>query len=792
MIWNYLKIALRQLVKYKSYSVINITGLAVGIACCILIFLWIEDELSYDGFHQNKDQIYRVIMNEEFSGQSRRIWKTPAPLAPALKNDFPEIINSCQFASLGTRLIQTGNKSILQENIVLSDPALFEMFTFPFIRGNPSTALTEPNSVVITKSTAQKFYGESDPIGEIIKVDERLEFNITGVIEDTPSNSHLQFECIMPFKMLDDFNMQYLPMLEDWSVNAWTTYVMIDRIASKASVENKISDYLKVHKGEDALTVLTIQKLNDIYLRSKSIEPIQEEHGDIRYVYIFSCLAILILIIACINFINLTTAKSSIRAREIGVRKVIGAHRRDLILQFIGESFLLSLAALLCAIVIVELFLPFFNDIAGKTINLNFLNNLNALAIVIGIALLTGIIAGLYPAIVLSSFGPVTALSGALHIGKSRISFRRVLVIIQLAASIILIFSSTIIIKQLEFINNKDLGFDKEQLIYLKMRGDTAKHYETMKSSLLEDPRIVSAGASSSLPTNGIAFSTPGVNWEGKEPEDEVVFNYISVSKDYLKTMGIGMVEGEFFSGDSETEQSMIVINEAAAELIGFESPVGMQIESVSNQATILGVISNFHFESIHVGIKPLFLINQPQLLRYIIIRTQTDNYPELLADIENVWNDFAPSYPFVYHFLDQSIERLYRSEQCMSSLFTSFTLFGLFISCMGLLGLVAYVTERRTKEIGIRKVLGASVSTLIVLLTREFVEWVLFANAIALPVAYILMIKWLSNFAYHIEISWLIFIMSGTLVLVVTLLTVCFQAVRAAISNPVNSLRYE
>jgi putative ABC transport system permease protein len=792
MIRNFLKTTIRNIAKHRAYSVINIAGLAIGMACCIMIMLWVADELSYDRFHDNADQVYRVILNEELSDQTRHIWKSPPPLAEGLKTDFPDIVLSTRYGNMGKWLIQFDDKNILQDDIAITDPDFFEIFSFTMISGNPSTALSQPGSIVLTETMAEKCFGSENPLGKEILLDRRMPFKVTGVIQNPPANSHLQFSCLAPFIHLDDFYSQYAPMLESWEINGWATYLMLRPEASASAVEEKIGGYLMMHNESGDQISLSLQNLQDVHLHSGFIEMPVEGRGDIKYVYIFSVIAIFVLAIACINFMNLTTARHASRAREVGVRKAVGASRRSLVLQFLGESVFQSLLALLAAVTLVELALPSFNNLAGKTLTLGLFENPYMALALLGFSIFTGFIAGLYPAAFLSAFKPVRVLKTGMSGGGKKVLYRKILVIIQFSISILLIVCTLIVSDQMRFIREKKLGFEKDHVAHVRLRGDLTEKYEVIRNELLGDPGIVSIGAASSLPTDGIAFSTAEVSWEGKNQDQEIFFNFVVVSPDYIETMGIGMAEGRDFSREFPSDAEKILINESAAKIMSVDNPLGMKVDAIGGQNIVLGVVEDYHYESMHHNVKPLIMFWQPDFYGFMFIRLRTGDISKTLANIEAVVGRFSPDYPVEFGFLDQDFEKLYRSEQRMGAIFGYFTALAIFISCLGLFSLASYMAEKRTKEIGIRKVLGASVSGIILLLSREFTGWVLIANLIAWPLGWLAMNKWLQSFAYRTDINLLIFVIAALAALTIAILTVIYQAVKVALSNPVKALRHE
>jgi predicted permease len=786
MFKNYLKVAFRNIIKQKGYSFINISGLAIGMTCCILIILWVQDELSFDRFHENGGNLYRVVENQYYAGNEVfPVAVTPGPLAETLKNDFPEIINSCRVTFRGRMLFQYGDNRFYESSGALADPSLFEMFSFPFVAGDPETAFPNLNSVVITREMAEKYFGEEDPVGKTLKVENRMEFTVTAVIENVPHNSHLQFSFLVPFEFLKQMGRS----LDNWGSNSFYTYVQLQEGSSLETVNSKIVNVIKEH-NEESVTEIYLQPLKRIHLHSDFTADIGG-HGDIIYIRIFTIIAVFVLLIACINFMNLSTARSVNRSKEVGMRKVVGAGRLQIIRQFFGESILFTFIALALALVLVELLMPTFNRLSGKALSLEILGG-NVFFILVAITLLTGIVSGSYPAFVLSSFQPVKVLKGITQSGVSGARFRKVLVVIQFALSIILIVSTLAVSKQLHFIQNKRLGFDKEHLLYIRLKGAFEENYETAKAEVQQAPGVLAVSATGQLPTY-IGSSTSGFDWDGKNPEETILMHIASVDFDYTDVFKMEMASGRFFSKKlSSDTANAVVVNETAVKVMGMENPIGKRLEGFGKKGQIIGVLKDFHFKPIQKQIEPLVLAIIQDWRSYMLIRIQPENIPQTIAAVEDVWNKLNPAYPFEYRFLDEDFERMYRSEQRMGTLFQYFTFLAILISCMGLFGLASFVVEKRTKEIGIRKALGASVPGLVALLTKEFTKWVLAANIIAWPAAWYASDNWLQSFAYRTDLGIWIFVFSGILALSIAIATVSFQAVKAALSNPVKALRYE
>ena len=792
MFWNYLKIAWRNIKRYKGYSFINIFGLAIGLACCILILLWIQDELNFDRFHTNADNLYRIVTEFHKTEPVTHYWPVCAPLAPALKEEYPEIIKATRFTRLRRgQLIKFGEKIFLEPRICLTDPDFFTMFTFLFLEGDPQTALSNPNSIVLVESVSAKYFGNENPVGKVLNINNEFDFTVTGILKDIPENSTIQFDFLIPFIRIEDFEKAWA-VLDNWTLSGFATYVQLEKKASAEALVNKIAYYLKNHVPESE-DVIYLQPFEDVHLYSSHIQFSVEGQGDIAYVFIFSLVAFFVLIIASINFMNLATARSATRAREVGLRKVVGATRAQLIRQFFCESVGMAFFSLILAVVLVELFLPAFANLSGKILVLDFSSHYHIVLAIVIITLITGFISGTYPALFLSSLRPVKVLKGALKTEGRGFLFRRILVVSQFSLSILLIICTIVVSQQIGYIQNKKLGLNREHVVYLPIREYLAEKYETFKTELDNTAGIMNVAASSSLPTSGVILTTDKVSWEGKNPEDNVVLEVTSTGYDFIETFDMEVVEGRSFSKEFLTdEEEAVVINETAKKIIGMEDPVGKQLILGDSATTIIGVVKDYHFKSLHSEIEPLILALVPSLYRYVFIKLEARDVPSTLASIKSNWNMFFPDTPFEYHFLDEAYDKLYRSEQRMGILFNYFTVLAILISCLGLFGLASFMAEKRTKEIGIRKVLGASLSGIIMLLNKQFTKWVLIANFISWPIAYYAMSKWLQGFAYRINLGIWTFALAALIALVIAVMTVSYQSVKAALNNPANSLRYE
>lgn len=802
MFKNYLRITFRNIKSHKGFSLINISGLSVGMACAILILLWVQYELSFDRFHENADQLYQAVF--KFEDQEVYGRYLPGPLAALLKDEYPEIIDSTTYKPWENK-ISFGVKSFFGTGSYV-DPSFFEMFTFPFAKGDPKKAFSEPFSVVITEDLADKFFGNEDPLGKTLTYyvySQEIDLNVTGVIKDIPQNSHIQFDFLIPYEI----GYQWM---KTWSNNAVHTYVLLHEESNGQDVSKKISDVLNKHRPNSKVRAnLYLYPLKKIHLYAL------EGGGLITYVYIFSVMALVILLIACINFMNLSTARSEKRFKEIGIKKVVGSSRMQLIKQFLSEAILLALLALFLAILIVKLLLPSINALLVVKLNLNY--SLVFILSLLGMALLTGIASGSYPAFFLSSIHPGAILKGQLSsmiilkrkgVKKSTVrqrgSFlRKVLVVAQFSLSIFFIICVMGIHKQLNYIRNKDLGFDKEHVVVLQATGGLKKKSQIIKSELLKNPDIQNVAFSAfSLTDWESSVSGRDLDWTGKKTDRDFLIGNNYVDYDYINTFNMKMAEGRFFSKEFVTDASdACVVNEAAGKAMGMNEPVGKKIVwsrglPDENRRTIVGVIKDFNTQSLHQEIRPFVLMPiekiQQYMSNYMCIKLKSDSIPRSLKHIENKIKEFVPDDPFIYHFLDEKINSLYHTEQLTGKLTRSITFLAIFISCLGLFGLASFSVERRTKEIGVRKVLGASVSKIILLLTKDFSKWIILANIIAWPTAWFAMNSWLQNFAYRTHIGIWIFIFSASLAIFIALLIVSYQSIRAALANPVDSLRYE
>lgn len=787
MIKNYLKTTWRNLLNNKAFSFINITGLALGMICSLLITLWLKDELMMDKFHANNKRLYRVMENQSYSGSISTFASTPGILAENITKDIPEIKMASQFLWEEEPLFTVGN-TYDKEKGRYAQKDFLKMFSFKLAKGDPATALAQPDAIVLSKKLAAKYFKKENPIGKVIKIDNKDNVIVTGLLEDIPETSSIKFDFLMSYE-------RWLKQNEwgkEWGNNGPRCYVLLSENTSVDKVNAKIKNYIKT-KNKDSNVELFLQNFGESYLYS-NWEAGKQNGGRIEYVRIFSIVAVIILLIACINFMNLATAKSLKRSKEIGVRKVAGARRRQLIAQFIGESLFISFLAMCLSIIAVLLILPLFNSLTEKHLTLSIMDY-SSIGLVLILTIFTGLIAGSYPALFMSSLNPITVLKGKLKLNSGANYFRKGLVIFQFALSVILIMGMIVIFKQISYINNKNLGYNKENLLYMPLEGALGKNFETFKQELVRQPGIKSVTSAQSNPLE-VGSSTMGVRWPGKDTTQLLLFNSNPITYDYIKTMGIELVGGRDFSTQYGMDTMNYLINEAAAKKIGYKEPVGKELTMWGDKGTIIGVMKDYHTNSLHVAIEPLILrLFKKSWNSYwgnIIIRTEAGKTKEAVAGMEKTFKTFNPGFPFRYYFTDEELRNNYKAENTVSKLSRYFAFLAIFISCLGLFGLVMFTAEQRTKEIGIRKVLGASVTGIVQMLSKDFLKLVCISFAIGFPVAWWAMTKWLQNFQYRIPISWWMFVIAGVAALLIALITISFQAVKAARSNPVKSLRTE
>ncbi|HTQ64429.1 MAG TPA: ABC transporter permease [Puia sp.] len=780
MFSNYFKTAWRNLVKNKIFSFINIVGLSLGLACAILIGLWVNDEIQFDKFHTNDSQLYRVMANLNW-GSERTGDNIPAPLNEAMKKDFPEI-QYVSTVSADEILFFPGPKAH-KEKGYYTTPDFLKMFSFPLEKGDVNAALSSKKNIVISQRLAEKYFGNEDPIGKTITVNQSDVFQVSGVLKTIPTNSSLRFDWLIPFDVYVDKNQ----WLKTWGNYSVYMYVMLAPQASARKVNEKLLHVLTKYNSGTKDEIF-LQPFGDKYLYG-DFKAGKQEGGRIVYVRLFSIIAAFVLIIACINFMNLTTARSVKRAKEVGIRKVVGAERRMIIAQFFGEALLLTICAVCLALIIVELLMPAFNQLTQKQLDINF-SNAGFILAILAITIFTGILAGSYPALFLSSFRPVAVLKSVSVKTQGASTLRKGLVIFQFSLSIILIIGTIIIYNQINFIRNRNLGLDKNNMIVMLAEGNVFTHLNTFEDELSRAKGVANVTTAGDNPLS-IDGTSADLKWPGKRPDEVASVSATFVGYNFLKTMNIPLIAGRDFSKDM-ADSSNYVINESAARLMNLKNPVGQQIEFWSGKGTIVGVTRDFHLHSLHQPITPLVLCLQPLNSYVIFVKPEQGKTQEAIASLNKLQHAYDASYPFEYHFLDEMYEEKYKGEMMIGKLVNAFALMAIIISCLGLFGLATYMAEQRIKEIGIRKVLGASVTNITGLLTLDFLKLVFIAALIAFPVAWFGMSKWLENYAYHVNIAWWVFALAGALAIIIALFTIGYQAIRAALTNPVKNLRTE
>jgi len=811
MLKNYLRVALRNLRKHKGYSFINIAGLAVGMACALFILLAVQDELSFDRFHVNAATLYRVEQDQEGGQGKFHVNVTPFPMGPVLKAEVPEIKDAVRFAFTGALLVRYGENAFFERRVAAVDPQVFSMFTFPLVSGDPATALSQPGSLVITEDMAKKYFGAADPMGKAVTINTAHAFTVTGVMKNIPLNSSLTYDMFVPFDFVKTLGLYN----DSMGSNNILTFVQLHSRGGAAAAAEKTTTMVRERNiaavRADPVRMKEIQSDPEARRRFEnyrgpafSLMPLVDlrlygyfgfNRNDlgVKYIYTFGSIALFVLLIACINFMNLATARSANRAREVGLRKVVGAQRKSIIGQFYGESILTAFLAGAAALGLVILLLPAFNSLADKTLALGALLSAKFLLGLLAVTLFTGIVAGSYPALFLSSFQPVKVLKGGLSGGAKSALLRKILVVFQFSLSILLLIGMGVVTRQIDFMRNKKLGYDKEQLIYLPMNGTSYTSYATLKEQLLRNPRILGVTATHQPPTS-IGSNGWSADWDGKDPERRVLIGIGYVDFDYPETLKIEMASGRPFSREFATDTGgAFLVNEEVPKLMGLDaaSAVGKRFQ-YGIDGTIVGVMKNFHYQSVRNAIEPLAVRIDPARFRFAVVRLKAGEVPASLEDVKQTWRRIYPQYPIEYRFFDEDFGRMYQSDERMGRLLKVFAGMAVFIACLGLFGLASYTAEQRNKEIGVRKVLGASAPGIVLLLSKQFAKWVLIANVLAWPVAYLLMRNWLKGFAYRSTIAWWLFILAGGGVLVIALLTVSLQAFRAAQNDPVKSLKYE
>ncbi|MBS1916717.1 MAG: ABC transporter permease [Bacteroidetes bacterium] len=789
MFKNYFKIAWRNLFKNKTQSFINISGLSVGLACSILIFLWVQNELAIDAFHTNDDRLYKVYEREYYADHVDGNYDTPGLLADELKKKIPEVQDAVMLEEQNElTTLQSGEKILKAEGSGASE-TFFNVFSYPVLQGTANGALSSVTSVSISKKLASEFFGNAEQaIGKTIRFNNKKDYIVTAVFENVALSSR-KFDYLISWKALQ----QDEPWIASWQNSGPLTFVLLKPGANASLVDKKIANFRNFYSHDSTAAYhveLGLQKYDEVYLHNH-FENGKIAGGRMEYVFLFTVIAIFILLIACINFMNLATARSINRAKEVGVRKVIGAERSSLIGQFIAESLLLTMCATAVAFMLVILLLPIFDQVTQKQIQLPF-QNISFWLEIAAILTITGLIAGSYPALYLSSFNPIKVLKGATKLSIGAVWFRKSLVVFQFVLSMILITGTIVISRQINFIQSKNLGYDKENLLCVPLEGELSKNYQAFKNEALRIQGIKSVTYISDNP----AFLdqwTNGVDWEGRAPNTLISFEHPAVNYDFVKTMNLQMVSGRDFSKEYPTDKDGFLLNETAIKDINYSNPIGKDLTVNGHHGKIIGVIKDFHFRSLHEAIKPMVIeLSGKENYGEILLRIEAGKTKQAIADLEKACREINPAFPFTYSFADEEYQKLYNNEQVISKLSDAFSFLAIFISCLGLLGLVMFTTEQRTKEIGIRKVLGASFSNIIKLMSADFLQLVAVAILIASPVAWWAMKNWLNNYAYKIDIAWWMFALAGAVIIIIAICTICIQSIKAAIANPVKSLRSE
>jgi predicted permease len=790
MIRNFFLATIRNISRNKGFTFINVAGLAIGLAASLMITLWVQEELSYDRFHKNVGNIYRVEEDQFYSGERYHVNVTPHPSGPVWKEKIPEITDQTRINRLQRILFRRGDNVFFESSVVAADSGLFRIFTLPFESGDPETALSAPHSIVLSEELAEKYFGDDNPVGQTITLENRFQFTVTGVMKDIPGNSIFTFKGVIPYSFLREIGASN----DIWGSNSILTFVQLEKGSDIKEVNKKLTDVVLEYLPQTT-TKYVLFPFQDIHLHSQF--GYGENRGPVIAILIFTLIAVFILLIACFNFINLATAKASSRSKEIGIRKVAGADRKSMIFQFMSESFMLVTASMIIALLLVGLLLNAFNNVSGKNFTLSDLFQLKFIISFIVVGLLSGFISGIYPALYLSSFKPVSVLKGETVSGKGNGRLRQILVVIQFSLSILIATSAIFMNQQLRFLKDKDLGFEKKDLICIPMPQDMKGKYYSFKDELVNETLISGVTASRVNPVM-IGSNSGGASWPGKDPEKSVLIGINGVDYDYLETMKMELVSGRDFSRDFPGDMARdttgnFLINEEVVKIMNIGDPVGTSFRFMGLNGTIVGVLKNFHFKGADQPIEPMaFALGGTRFLDYILIRLTPGKTEESIKAVEKIWDEMIPEFPLHYTFIEQDYENLFRSEMRLIALLKYFTVLALIIASLGLYGLSAYSTERRSNEIGIRKVMGADSSSVIITMAREFLVLVLISIFIALPVGWLVVESLLKQFAYRIEPGIIVFVIIGAGALIIALGTVSFQAFKAARINPVNALKAE
>ncbi len=799
MLKNYLKVALRNISRTKIFSLINITGLAIGMAGTLMILMYVTNELSYENFHKNRKRIYRVSVEFGEKDNTMRFAAAMPALGPALVEEVPEVINAVRFERDVHALLEYGERKFNEQNFFFADPSVFEVFSFSMIKGSEQTALDDPLSTVITERAAQKYFGDEEPVGKSMMYNQKYPLNITGVIKDIPANTHLMCDFLVSYSSLETLGKT---PEKPWNIfgDTYTYLLLKEKGVSQSNLEHQIHDLLKKNTSESFAEMIQfdLMSLSDIHLKSKAIVDLAPR-GNLTYVYVFSSVALLVLLIACFNFMNLSTARSLKRIKEVGMRKVLGASRSQLVKQFLGESLVITLFGVVLAFVLFEIFYPLLNDFLENSLSLSQQNFKYVFLLIPVVVLVVGLLAGSYPAFYLSKYLPLHAMKDLYVPVSGRSMFRKILVIAQFAMAVILIIGTTVIYRQLDFMRNSDLGFKKQNVVLVNFRPKHPKFkgkYSVMLNQFKQHPQVLSVAGAYTVPGR-FSKETKTIQRKAETGIQRFSIQAISVDFDYVDSMGMEIVQGRNFSREILTDEgSGMLLNQEAVRHMNLIEPLGEKFtvpgRGGQREMTVVGIVKDFHVYSLKKKIEPLMLYIHPDYFYTVAVRIRPMDTQGTLGFMERTWKDIFPDSSFNYTFLEDAYHRLYTGEEKISQLLSLFSGLAVFVACLGLFGLASYMAEQRHKEIGIRKVLGANVSSILGLLSKDFTKSVLIANVFAWPVAYYAMNRWLQNYAYRINLGVWMFVGAGLLVLAIALLTVSFQSIKAALSNPVESLRYE
>ena len=788
MLRTSLKLILRNIWKYKGISAINIFGLSVGMASSILLLLWVNYHRNFDKFHDQSDHVHRVIQHIKF--EDITTWTiTQGPLGPSLKEDVPEIADYCRLNNSGLQFRK--GEDLIRETGTYADPSFFQMFSIKVKKRLTDVPISEPNHIAISESMARKYFGDENPIGQTISAVPDRDFMVTAVFEDYPRQSHWWFDYMIPFEHLGTLGLT----IDQWDNSGYYTYVALSEGVSRVKAVEKIKDFLKTKPTIEEFATLDLQPIPEIHFTTGyDFESANTIEG--KYIKTFSAIGIFLIIIACINFMNLATARSSGRMREIGMKKVLGGFRSNLMVQFIGEAVLIALISVLIAMMLVELVRPTFNNITQIGLSIDY-SDARIYLYLVGFAIITGIFAGFYPAFYLSSFKPLSALRGSTEKAKNKTGVRRALVIFQFVISIILITTTLIISSQISYMLNKDLGYEKEEVIFFSMSDGFYDNFESIKDDMLGYPAVKAMTRTGGIPTYGYNFSNSRFRWDGQDLSKETLFRALFVGYDYFSTLQVEMKEGRAFSKEFASDSLGIILNEAAIVETGIEDPVGMEFRLLLNdkdvqRLNVVGVSKDYHFRSLHTEIESQIIICNPGACNWAMLKINLNEFRAVTEKLEEHWNKYDSPTPITVNFLEESIASLYEEDRVIRKIILFFTFIGLLISVLGLIGLTGFTIEQKTKEIGIRKLAGAALSDIVSIIAFDFLKWILISLLVSVPISYLFMSKWLEHFAYRIDLHWWLLLLGGVIAIIVAFFTIGFQSNKIARTNPVNSLRYD